>query len=188
MLREHQTVYVDGEKQERLAKITEHTDTYFKQIKRELNRIHDMIIYITGDVHAKRRSMSPAEQKKLRELEEEQQFWQNEIAKFDNNISHKRLKRHTRKLPYAKLYDAVMEQIRQTKAEGFSSLSKENIAIALCVKTKDLDKVFMQMNREGILSQAVHKLPHDSNRWEGALESREYKFTDWGSDYYTIRI
>lgn len=92
---------------------------------------------------------------------------------------HKRLKPHTRKIPEEKLRELVLEYITSC---GSNWICKENVAVALRVRPKDLDKLFMQLNREGILSRACHDHAHDTNRnpvFSGSASG-------WVSDYYTI--
>ena len=88
MIRDADTVYINGVRSERLQK--EYSSDYQKEVKRELNDIRDGLIYARrrGDVE-----MADSLQKDL-------DFWRNEMSTFDNNLSHKKLKPSVKKYSY----------------------------------------------------------------------------------------
>ena len=158
MIRDADTVYINGARSERLQK--EYSSDYQKEVKRELNDTRDGLIYARrrGDV---------------------------EMA---DNPSHKKLKPSVKKYSYDVLYKMVFDYIKDKAQDNHFSITKEDIAISLKCRVKDLDKIFMQLNREGILSQAEHRFMHDSmrNPNEETISSDYVRCSDWASDIYRI--
>ena len=69
-----------------------------------------------------------------------------------------------------------------------NDLTQKEIAKVLKCKPSDLDKTFMRLNREGILSQAKHRRMHDTARYGNIEEtlSCDYGNSDWIPDAYDI--
>lgn len=176
MIRDADTVYINGARSERLQK--KYSSDYQKEVKRELNDTRDGLIYAKrrGDVE-----MAGSLQKDL-------DFWRNEMSTFDNNLSHKKLKPSVKKYSYDVLYKMVSDYIKDKAQDNHFSITKEDIAISLKCRVKDLDKIFMRLNREGILSQAEHRFMHDSmrNPNEETISSDYVRCSDWASDIYRI--
>ena len=188
MIREKNSVYIEDKYFYRVPKT--YDNKYFLEVKKELNKLHDSIIRLKGTHQSKvPKKLNEDELNILQQLEEERAFWLSEMSKCDNNISHKSLKHSCKKYSEQKLYEKTIECIEKLKKEECFYICKENIAFNLNVRKKYLDKIFMRLNREGILSQAKHRFMHDSNRCPG-YETLSYDYTkdsDWAADYYVIR-
>ena len=176
MIRDSDTIYKNCAKTGRLQK--EYDSDYQKEVKRELNATRDALIF------AKRNG----QESKIVALEKDLSYWKNEMSTFDNNVSHRKLKLSVKKYSYENLYNKVKEYIIKKAECNEYSISKEDIAAAFRCRVKDLDKIFMQLNREGILSQAKHRFMHDSMRCpdEETISSDYVRCSDWASDIYWI--
>lgn len=110
------------------------------------------------------------------------------MSTFDNNVSHKKLKSSVKKYSYENLYDKIKEYIVKKVECDEYFVSKEDVAANIRCRVRDLDKIFMQLNREGILSQAEHRFMHDSmrNPNEETISSDYVRYSDWASDIYRI--
>lgn len=149
-------------------------------IKKEINDIKYQIYRLE-----KKMNLSKEEENKLIQYKKDLVFWQNEMCKFDNLPSHKRLKTCKKKVKPTKLKNQVLSLIDEAISNETYFVYKEDCAYRLQVKVKDLDKIFMELNREGVLSQAQHKFMHDSNRGYSPLLPGEQ--SDWRGDIYYIR-
>lgn len=176
MVRDADTIYKNRVKTDRLQK--EYDSDYQKQVKKELNDTRDALIF------AKRNG----QESKIVALEKDLSYWKNEMSAFDNNVSHKKLKSSVKKYSYENLYDKVKEYIVGKVERNEYVVSKEDITATFRCRVKDLDKIFMQLNREGILSQAEHRFMHDSmrNPNEETISSDYGRYSDWASDIYRI--
>lgn len=176
MIRDADTIYKNRVKTGRLQK--EYDSDYQKEVKRELNDTRDALIF------AKRNG----QESEIATLENDLSFWKEQMSAFDNNVSHKKLKSSVKKYSYENLYDKVKEYIVGKVERNEYVVSKEDIAATFRCRVKDLDKIFMQLNREGILSQAEHRFMHDSmrNPNEETISSDYGRYSDWASDIYRI--
>lgn len=122
---------------------------------------------------------------KIEQLENDLKFWL-EIEKQERakqQPCHKRLKRSVKKMSDSWVKEEILKIIEEVKKENRQVLHKEDVAFKLQVKISQVEKIFMQLNREGLLSQAKHHILHDSNR-------EPYGFggdSAWASDCYYIR-
>lgn len=101
----------------------------------------------------------------------------------NNSFCHKVLKRKIKKRTNAQIKEEILKIIEEAKKANENSLTKEDVAAYLQVKEKQVEQVFMELNREGILSQPVHRAPHDSNRDPHGFDGNNW----WMSDRYYIR-
>lgn len=121
---------------------------------------------------------------KIEQLENDLKFWL-EIEKQEKakqQPCHKKLKRSVKKRSDSWVKEEILKIIEETKKENKKVLHKEDVAFKLQVKISQVEKIFMQLNREGLLSQAQHHILHDSNR-------EPYGFggdSAWASDCYYI--
>lgn len=150
-------------------------------VKKEMNSLK-LKIYILE--RNQRRNPTDARQKEIERLQKDLNFWKEEMSKFSSLESHKLLKRSTKKMSEEKLYDLVKDFIFEAKRNEASFVTIEDVALKLSVDKKCLPKIFMRLNREGILSQARHSLMHDSNRDGYQLMPDESG--DWAANTYTI--
>lgn len=169
----------------RMPKI--YNDKYQLEVKREIARISDKIKVL-------KRTERKAHQndQKIYEFMADLDFWKSEMAKFDNNQTHKLLKSrksYDDKYLYDFTIDYINKQIQIDESHGrYPYITKEEIAKVLKCKPSDLDKTFIRLNREGILSQAKHRRMHDTARYGNIEEtlSCDYGKSDWTSDIYDI--
>ena len=99
------------------------------------------------------------------------------------------MQRYFKKRTNAQIKAAILEIIEDKKSkidEDYSNsfLIKENIARKLQVKECQVEQVFIELNREGILHQSVHHAPHDSQRDPSGYPV----LMGWKGDIYYIRI
>lgn len=99
-------------------------------------------------------------QEKISEIEEEEAFWKHELD-FVQNPSHKKLKKKYSKLSKMEIREKTLELIEKEKVQY---IHITDFARMLNVKEKDVFQVFADLNKEGVLSQAKHYLPHDTYR------------------------
>jgi ribosomal protein S25 len=114
----------------------------------------------------------------ITEKEVDLEFWKNKMSQFSNLSSHKKLKSKKRKVKENILKKEVLEIIDEAILSDKYFVTKEDIAYRLNVKVSSLGKIFMELNREGILSQARHGLMHDSRRG-GFLPLMPGESGDW---------
>lgn len=122
----------------------------------------------------------------LEKAKEDLNFWLNEMSKI-NNEPHKSLKSKTKRIKEEKLKKLVIEKINEATSNDINFIRMEDVAFSLNVKVKYLSKIFMDLNKEGILSQPTHNFMHDSNReyrYGEHLEPDER--SDWSADVYHI--
>ena len=101
-------------------------------------------------------------------------------------VCHKTLKRKIKKRSLDQIKEAILAIIEQAKKDYPDEslyLTKEDVAIHLQVKESQVEQVFMILNREGILTQPVHRAPHDSQRDPWGFDG----ISEWQSDHYYIR-
>lgn len=185
MIREGNKIYINKDSFQRANK--EYND-YALQVKKELYRIRDKILRITHEYscHPKK-DLTEKEQSELQKLEKEFIFWSNEMSK-QRGKQHKFKTRKKECKSLEKIKEFVLKYISNEKEKGYHYISKENIMYEFPCKKGLLDKVFMELNREGILSQAEHKFMHDSYRVSETLmfSSDFINDSDWASDLYRI--
>lgn len=107
--------------------------------------------------------------------------YQRQLENLPEEKTHK-IKRTYKKLSHDKIRAYALDQIEKTKANGDLYITADDIAHQLNVKPHFVEQVFQQLNVEGVLSQPIHRAPHDSNRdpW-GFPECK-----GWASDLYRI--
>ena len=61
--------------------------------------------------------------------------------------------------------------------------TKEPLAVKLQVKNHCVEQALVRLNREGLVSRASHRYPHDNNRnpYDGDRDS------SWAGDHYYLR-
>ena len=97
-----------------------------------------------------------AKQNRLKQLERK-------IFDLSQPQCHK-IKKRYKKLPPEKIKAFVLKKIDEAKAHGAWFITVEDIAAQLQVKPHFVKQVFQKLNVEGVLHQASHHIPHDSNR------------------------
>jgi len=169
----------------RMPKI--YNDKYQLEVKHEIARISDKIKTLK-----RTERKSHQNDQKIYEFMDDLDFWKSEMAKFDNNQTHKLLKSrksYDDKYLYDFTIDYINKQIPIDESHGrYPYITKEEIAKVLKCKPSDLDKMFMRLNREGILSQAKHRRMHDTARYGNIEETLSYDYgnSDWTPDAYDI--
>ena len=169
----------------RMPKI--YNDKYQLEVKHEIARISDKIKTLKRTERKAHKN-----DQKIYEFMVDLDFWKSEMAKFDNNQTHKLLKSrksYDDKYLYDFTIDYINKQIPIDESHGrYPYITKEEIAKVLKCKPSDLDKTFMRLNREGILSQAKHGRMHDTARYGNLQEtlSCDYGKSDWVPDMYDI--
>lgn len=100
-----------------------------------------------------------------------------------NPIIHKGLKRKIKKRKNSWIKEEILKIIdERIKENKYLYLNKEDIARTLEVKECQVEQVFMELNREGYISQAIHHAPHDSKRDPWGFDCNYF----WSGDIYSI--
>lgn len=107
--------------------------------------------------------------------------YQRQLENLPAENTHK-IKRTYKKLSYDKIREYALDQINKAKIAGEWYITADDIARQLNVKTHFVKQVFQQLNVEGILSQPIHKAPHDSNRDPWGFPNCK----GWMADLYRI--
>lgn len=165
------TIYLESKSYERPLKDS------IKNIKRDLEFLERMLPKQTSN-EKKIAIQKAIEKKKLL------------IKEFESasHKSHKCLKRKIKKRSNIWIKKEVLKIIheknsKKTKTYKDTILTKENVARILQVKESQVQQVFMELNREGVLYQPIHHAPHDSQRdpwgFKGCM--------GWAEDIYEIR-
>lgn len=84
-----------------------------------------------------------------------------------------------------KLYKAILDliEIYKKKPKISQYVSVESVAYELRAKEKDVKKIFMRLNTEGILTQKLRSFAHDTNRNNFFYGSE----SGWMSNVYGIK-
>lgn len=90
-------------------------------------------------------------------------------------------KKVKKELAYKKILEHI-ENIKMNDAIKYKCITKEDTAMKLNIPEYQVEQIFRQLNIEGILSQAIHRYPHDNDRnpYDGG------GFSGWQSDLYEI--
>ena len=127
--------------------------------------------------------------KKINEIDIYIQNKEKEINDFYNtqHKTHKPLKRKIKKRTNVWVEQEVMKIIKQklntnSNLHVDTILTKEDVALYLEVKECQVEQVFMELNKKGILGQAIHHAPHDSQRDPNGFIG----CMGWASDIYPI--
>ena len=104
-----------------------------------------------------------------------------------NNPS-KRVKKCRKKIPHKKLKEMILSYIDNLNNLNNKDcipnyITKEEISQKFNVKESDVELVFMELNKEGILSQRVSRYAHDTNR----NPMFPMDISGWSADWYYIR-
>lgn len=88
---------------------------------------------------------------------------------------------HPKKQSLTVLECKILKLIAEMKKDAKAAfLTKEDTAKYLHARVSQVEQVFMTLNRKGILTQPVHRAPHDSSRDPQGYESNH----EWMSDRY----
>lgn len=117
-----------------------------------------------------------ADQQEIKRLE-------HKIFELSNQPQCHKIKKRYKKLPPEKIKDFVLKKIEEAKNAGVGWITVEDIAAQLQVKPHFVKQVFQKLNVEGILDQAYHHIPHDSNRDPWCIGG----YSGWASNIYYIR-
>lgn len=90
-------------------------------------------------------------------------------------------KKVKKELAYKKVLEYI-ENIKMNNAIKYKCITKEDTAMKLNIPEYQVEQIFRQLNIERILSQAIHRYPHDNDRnpYDGG------GFSGWQSDLYEI--
>jgi hypothetical protein len=170
----------------RLKKDTNIKDV--NDIKQEIWKIKRNIFLIEKTLKKSSSLDNTKLKQELEGLSNDLYFWQNEMSKFDNLQSHKSLKPHLRKRKEEELYNEIKNFILEAKKNNATFVSIEDISNLLKIDKKQLPKIFMKLNREGLISQAHHSFLHDSNRGDYLMTSsfNNRDNSDWYANIYYI--
>ena len=158
MIREDDLCWIDDNKYIRTSKST---DTYFRQIKQELIEIErkkQKLNYLLID-----NKISKEEQiKKEEELNKDILFWENELNNIQN--PQRKFKKGFKKKSKNQIRQEILEIIKEKKKNKEEYLHLTNLTYELNVKEKYIVQVLDLLNKEGIVSQPIHHIPHDCFR------------------------
>lgn len=111
-----------------------------------------------------------------------------DLAKYERQLvdlpaekTHK-IKKTYKKMSQEKIREYALQQIEIAKEKEELYITAWDIAHQLNVKPHFVEQVFQQLNVEGILSQPIHRAPHDSNRDPWGFDG----IKGWSADLYRI--
>lgn len=106
------------------------------------------------------------------------------IRNSSNMIWNRRPKVHIsrKRMNENSLYNKIKELFLLSYYDGINIVDAENIALELKARLGQVRKIFMRLNREGILSHKKRRFAHDTNR------NRMFygRASGWSSNYYVI--
>lgn len=149
MFRDTQTIYINGQQYTRMPKTSE----MVKELENEISHIKFFL------KRAKFATEKEMEEKRKRLGKLERQL----TNLLERPRSHKTIKTYKKMSP-EKIRSYALQRIEEAKRDNAIYISADNIAFELRVKPHFVEQVFQQLNVEGILSQARHYAPHDSDR------------------------
>ena len=205
MQRYEDAIYIENKKIERLPKGTKNGKVIKARIKTLEKKLNDL-------EKLREKKYYPLEHqiKKLLQMEVEEIYTPELCKRVEEQIkdteedieiyrmlledeqkkcpTHKTFKRKIKKRTNAWIKEEVLKIINEQIANidknySNSFLTKENIARKLQVKECQVEQVFMELNREGVLNQPVHHAPHDTQRDPWGFAGN----MGWASDIYYIR-
>lgn len=106
-----------------------------------------------------------------------------ELRRKEENNPSKRIKKCRKKISHDKLKEMILSYIDTINSDINYNVTKEEISQNFNVKESDVELIFMELNREGILSQRVPRYAHDTNR----NPMFPMDISGWSSDIYKIR-
>ena len=107
--------------------------------------------------------------------------YERQLANLPEQKMHK-IKKTYKKMSQEKIREYSLNQVEAAKKNGKEYISAWDIAHQLNVKPHFVEQVFQQLNVEGILSQPMHRAPHDSNRDPWGYPGCK----GWAADLYRI--
>lgn len=187
MLRDENKIYIrkegykpsDGESITRLPKVGE---------DKEALEVRHIISSLTNKINFMRKHMNTKDysytQEDLEKDQAELKLWKEYYKELIEEAprSHKLLKRKVKKKKDEVVEEEILDIIEKAKNYNIKNITKEDIAIELQVKESQIEKIFMKLNRDGILSQPIHRAPHDSCRDPWGFDNCKM----WCSDIYRI--
>ncbi len=127
----------------------------------------------------------------LKTIQSDLDFWKEELdqERSQQQPQHRFLKRKTKRRSDIKAEKLILGYINNvienpelsTIATG-PAVTKEETAYTLELPVGQVEKIFMKLNREGILSQRTPRYAHDTNR-NPIFDGPD---SGWASDYYMI--
>ena len=106
-----------------------------------------------------------------------------ELRKKESDNPSKRIKKCRKKISHDKLKEIILSYINTINSDTNYNVTKEEISQKFNVKESDVELIFMELNREGILSQRVPRYAHDTSR----NPTFPMDISGWSSDIYNIR-
>lgn len=180
MLRIEDTVYVNGEEYKRTKKMKPKSYEFMKFLEKSLPKRIEF-------------AEKNGDETLANELKHKLEYCEQYLKKESNkeNPSRKHLKHSVKKRSDAEAKKMIMEYVREVK-EGKRkgarvtslAVAKEDVAYSLKLPVSQVEKIFMVLNREGVLSQRNAQFVHDSTRNNFAYGP----YSGWASDYYKILI
>ena len=180
MLRIEDTVYINEEKYKRTEKIKPKGYDFMKFLVESLPKRIEFAEKNGNEILAN-------------ELRFKLEYCRNRLKEESHieNHSRKHLKHSVKKRSDAEAKKMIMGYIKEVKEEKRKgtmvtslAVAKEDTAYDLKLPVSQVEKIFMILNREGILSQRNARFVHDSTRNDFAYGP----FSGWASDYYKILI
>lgn len=173
MIRDNDFCYINEKKYIRQSKST---SNYFIQIKQELRDIERKKQRL--DYLFKNNCLSQEEKvKEENELNKEILFWKDELNHIQN--PQRKFKKKYEKKSKEKIREEILKIIEEKKVKKEEYLHLTNLTNQLNVKEKYIVQVLDSLNKEGIVSQPIHHIPHDCYRPDTSC---------WKDDIYKIYI
>lgn len=186
MLREEERIYPDSDDRwwKRPQKQTTREE---RKLKYELERINEKIECKEIRLRYTKDSTKIQQlHKELDELYELKNTGTAVLQEYGNATKKQRKFRIKRKkvketIAYGMIKDYINKVLEDPNIK-YKYVTKEDTAYDLNIPEYQVEQIFRRLNIEGILSQAIHRYPHDNNRnpHDGG------GFSGWKSDRYEI--
>lgn len=120
--------------------------------------------------------------------DDEKEIHQKRLEKYKRQMENlpatktHRIKKTYKKMSQEKIREYVLSQLTIAKSKEEWYITADDIAYQLNVKPHLVKQVFQQLNVEGVLSQPIHRAPHDSKRDPWCIGG----YNGWTADLYRI--
>lgn len=164
-----------------------HTDTVIRPQKnnQKIKSMKNEIFWFTNSIIRLRRKEKKGENhsEEIARLEHKILILKCDIKRIEEERpSTATLKPSFKKMKPEKIEAHVRGVIEDAKKRDISFINAEDIAYSLHVKPHFVKQVLDKLNKEGLVSQPVHRIPHDCNRDPICGPG----YNGWAADIYYI--
>lgn len=164
-----------------------HTEEVLRPMKNneKIESMKNQIFWFTNTINRLRRAEKNGENhaKEISKLEHKILILRCDIKRIEEERPQAAsLKPSFKSMKPEKIEAYVRSAIEDAKQRDVSFINAEDIAYCLHVKTHYVKQIFDKLNKEGVLSQPVHHIPHDCDRDPFCGPG----YNGWAADIYYI--